>query len=148
MSSSACCTQLVKGFSTNTCLPFSSAALASSKWVHTGVTMATASISADVMISPAFDVTGISRKAFWARLRAAGLLSAIIRTCAPSRLARFLTTFGPQYPYPTTPNLTMDHLISGLAEPTTTSGQIEGTQDSDARLITPRQGELADQYAP
>ena len=51
MSSSACCTVAVNGFSTNTCLPFSRAAFASSKWVHTGVTMATASMSGAVSTS-------------------------------------------------------------------------------------------------
>src|SRR5579863_1963304 len=39
------------------------------------------------------------------RLRAAGLLSQTATTSEPSYWSRFLTTFGPQYPYPTTPNL-------------------------------------------
>ena len=47
MSCSACCDVEVNGFSTNTCLPFSSAAFASSKWVQTGVITAMASISGD-----------------------------------------------------------------------------------------------------
>ena len=37
----------MNGFSTKTCLPFSSAALASSKCVQTGVTTATASMSGE-----------------------------------------------------------------------------------------------------
>src|SRR5208282_2248247 len=40
------------------------------------------------------------------RLRAVGLLSQTATTFEPSNWSRFLTTFGPQYPYPTTPNLT------------------------------------------
>src|SRR5580692_12277802 len=40
------------------------------------------------------------------RLRAVGLLSQTATTSEPSNWSRFLTTFGPQYPYPTTPNLT------------------------------------------
>src|ERR1700693_1944941 len=39
------------------------------------------------------------------RLRAAGLLSQTATTSEPSNWSRFLTTLGPQYPYPTTPNL-------------------------------------------
>ena len=48
ISSSACAEVAVKGFSTNTCLPFSSAALASSKCVQTGVITAIASISGEL----------------------------------------------------------------------------------------------------
>ena len=51
ISSSACADVDVNGFSTKTCFPFSSAALASSKCVQTGVTMATASIVGDCRIS-------------------------------------------------------------------------------------------------
>src|SRR5271166_3992503 len=40
------------------------------------------------------------------RFRAVGLLSHTATTSEPSNWSRFLTTFGPQYPYPTTPNLT------------------------------------------
>src|ERR1700693_245927 len=40
------------------------------------------------------------------RLRAVGLLSQTATTFEPSNWSRFLTTFGPQYPYPITPNLT------------------------------------------
>src|SRR5580704_2984962 len=40
------------------------------------------------------------------RLRAVGLLSQTATTLDPSNWSRFLTTLGPQYPYPTTPNLT------------------------------------------
>ena len=45
MSSFACADVDVNGFSTKTCLPFSSACFASSKCVQTGVTIATASMS-------------------------------------------------------------------------------------------------------
>ena len=48
MSSIACADVAVNGFSTKTCLPFSSAAFASSKCVQTGVTIATASMSAAI----------------------------------------------------------------------------------------------------
>ena len=41
----------MNGFSTKTCLPFSSAALASSKWVQTGVITATASMWGERTIS-------------------------------------------------------------------------------------------------
>ena len=51
ISSSPCAELLVNGFSTNTCLPFSSAAFASSKCVQTGETIATASISVDRITS-------------------------------------------------------------------------------------------------
>ena len=47
MSSVACAEVAVNGFSTKTCLPFSSAFFASSKCVQTGVTIATASMSGD-----------------------------------------------------------------------------------------------------
>ena len=48
INSSACAVVQVNGFSTKTCLPFSRAALASSKWVQTGVTTAMTSMSGDV----------------------------------------------------------------------------------------------------
>ena len=56
----------VNGFSTKTCLPFSSAALANSKCVHTGVITATASMSGDGTTSAESLVTrmpGIGRSA-------------------------------------------------------------------------------------
>ena len=56
ISSSAWADVAVKGFSTKTCLSFSSAFLASSWCVDTGVTMATASISGDLMTSSGSDV--------------------------------------------------------------------------------------------
>src|SRR5580692_254990 len=46
------------------------------------------------------------------RFRAVGLLSQTATTSEPSNWSRFLTTLGPQYPYPITPNL-----ITGLPFP-------------------------------
>ena len=96
MSSSACCDVDVNGFSTNTCLPFSSAAFASSKCVQTGVTMATASISGDVQ-----DLREVRRQVH-ARIRLAARASARRGSCRRPRRARscraplkFLTMFGP-----------------------------------------------------
>jgi hypothetical protein len=96
ISSSACATVAVKGFSTNTCFPFSSAFLAKSKCVDTGVITATASISGEVRISLGSHVTETCLLDLRARAMASGLPSHMETTLAPSRPLKFRTIFGPQ----------------------------------------------------
>ena len=86
----------VNGFSTNTCLPFSSAALASSKCVQTGVTTATASTSGEVSNSWQSLVVCISGKACRTRCSDFELLSQTATTREPSCPWKLRTMFGPQ----------------------------------------------------
>src|SRR5713226_2379382 len=65
-----------------------------------------ASMSGEDINSAASSVTVTRGKALASFRRAAGLLSHTATSSASSRRSRFRTTFGPQYPYPTTPNLT------------------------------------------
>ena len=75
----------MNGFSTNTCLPFSRAAFASSKCVHTGVTTATASMSGDRSTSESVGGELHARDTHArARLSAAGFC----RTPRPARSRR------------------------------------------------------------
>src|SRR5580700_900060 len=73
--------------------------------------MATASIRVDDIRSSVSDRTPTCGYVLWMRLRAVGLLSQTATTFEPSSWSRFLTTFGPQYPYPTTPNLMTESLL-------------------------------------
>src|SRR5215470_13642483 len=83
MSSSACATVEVNGFSTKTCLPFSSAALAISKCVQTGVITATASMHGDRNTSSTSEVTETDGFACEARFREADDLSQITDNWQP-----------------------------------------------------------------
>src|SRR5271170_2086961 len=65
-----------------------------------------ASMSGEEINSAASSVTRAAGNAFATFRRAAGLLSHTATSSASSRRSRFRTTFGPQYPYPTTPNRT------------------------------------------
>ena len=80
MSSHACADVDVNGFSTKTCLPFSSARFARSKCVQTGVTMATASISAASSTSAGSVVIRTAGYNFCARFNAFGFRSQIATT--------------------------------------------------------------------
>ncbi len=97
ISSSACAGVDVNGFSTKTCLPFSSAAFASSKWVQTGVTTATASMSGDCSTS---EKSVVSWTPGYTRLRALERGRVLVadgdelRSCRGR--ARLRTMFGPQ----------------------------------------------------
>src|ERR1700685_579797 len=64
-----------------------------------------ASISGEDINTPESSVTSTSGYAFSTFRRAAALLSHTATTLVSSRRSRFRTTFGPQYPYPTTPHL-------------------------------------------
>ena len=99
MSSSACGDVEVNGFSTNTCLPFSSAAFASSKCVQTGV------IDRDrVDVRRLQDVGEIGGQLHARIERAAraaarpGSRSQTATTSQCSRPCKLLTMLGPQYP--------------------------------------------------
>ena len=70
--------------------------------------MATASISGLLINSSMFVVVAILGYAFLTLfLRVFAFMSLIMPTVAPSAELKFLTIFGPQYPYPITPILSI-----------------------------------------
>ena len=95
---SACADVEVNGFSTKTCLPLFSADSANSKWVQTGVTIATASMSGEERTALKSHVNSTFGKSRQARFSDAAFLSQMATTLQPSVVLKFLAIRGPQYP--------------------------------------------------
>ncbi len=88
--------EAVIGFSTHTCLPARRASRHSSKWVATGVTMATASIDPSASTSRRFEVVRSPGYASFTSASCLGLMSQTQATSIRPHARKLRTMLGPQ----------------------------------------------------